>query len=240
MMVKQPALAVACALSLLVGGAAAAEDDPPYEVSGRYPRLAMFNSAPECGIGALALWQGRLYAVTYAPHAPTGSDDKLYILDADLRRETFPGSVGGTPANRMIHRESRQLLIGPYLIDEDGGIRVIPPGERPQDAADGKLYGRITANARHLTDPANKVYYYDMEGLLYEVDVRTLDVALRYVRPIPGWHAKGAYTGQGRLALGANGEHAAGTATPETFGPSRQRGNHVSSMARAAFFMSSP
>ena len=29
----------------------------------------------------------------------------------------WPGSVGGTPANRLIHNESKQLLIGPYVID---------------------------------------------------------------------------------------------------------------------------
>ncbi len=30
----------------------------------------------------------------------------------------YPGSVGGTPAARMIHAESEQLLIGHYLIDK--------------------------------------------------------------------------------------------------------------------------
>jgi len=27
-----------------------------------------------------------------------------------------PESIGGTPANRMVHRESNQLIIGPYLM----------------------------------------------------------------------------------------------------------------------------
>lgn len=35
-----------------------------------------------------------------------------------------------------------------------------------QDAADNRIYGRLTATARHLLDPANKVYHFDMEGVL--------------------------------------------------------------------------
>ena len=36
--------------------------------------------------------------------------------------------------------------------------------------------GRLTGNARHLTDPAGKVYFATMEEGLYEVDVKTLEV----------------------------------------------------------------
>ena len=39
-----------------------------------------------------------------------------------------------------------------------------------------QMYGRHTGNARHLTDPANKVYYFAMEEGFYEVDVKTLAV----------------------------------------------------------------
>jgi len=38
------------------------------------------------------------------------------------------------------------------------------------------MYGRLTGNARHLTNPANKIYYATMEEGFYEVDVRTLAV----------------------------------------------------------------
>ena len=64
---------------------------------------------------------------------------------------------------------------------------------------------RITAIARHLTDPANKVYIFDMEGPIWEVDVHTLAPRRLFVKPIPGWHGKGAYTGQGRLIVANNG-----------------------------------
>ncbi len=62
-------------------------------------------------------WAGKLWAVTYSPHMPRGSDDKLYAIDDKLQIRPFSGSIGGTPANRMIHRESKQLIIGPYFID---------------------------------------------------------------------------------------------------------------------------
>ena len=176
--------------------------EAPLRVSGRYPHLAVYNRQGECGIGAVASWAERLWMITYGPHLPEGSDDKLYEIDSALNRTVRPESVGGTPANRMIHRESNQLNIGPYFIDAERRVRVIPPKN---------MYGRLTATARHLTDPANKLYICDMEGLIYEVDVHTLAAKLLFKRPVPGWHGKGGYSGQGRLVLAYNGEHAAGS-----------------------------
>ncbi|MBD3588510.1 hypothetical protein [Bacteroides sp. GM023] len=175
-------------------------------ISGVYPHLTTYAHArsngqykfgDECGIGALAVWGGKLYMVNYAAHMPKGSEHQLYILDKDKKMTIYPGSVGGTPAARMIHEESEQLLIGHYLIDKKGNIRTIPILTMP---------GRITAIARHLEDPVNKVYYYDMEGMLYEADVHTLEVKKLYNNPLPGWHGKGAYTAQGKLVLANNGE----------------------------------
>lgn len=175
-------------------------------VSGVYPHLTTYAHARingqygfgnECGIGAIVPWQGKLYMVNYAAHEPKGSEHKLYIVDKNKNMEIFPGSVGGTPAARMIHAESNQLLIGHYLIDAKGNIRTIPIKRMP---------GRITAIARHLTDPSHKVYYYDMEGMLYEADVNTLEVRKLYHNPLPGWHGKGGYTAQGKLILANNGE----------------------------------
>ncbi len=176
----------------------------PLSVSGRYPHLAVFNHGHECGIGAVAVWNDKLWAVTYPPHAPRGSDDKLYWIDKDLNLSVFEDSIGGTPANRMIHRESKQLIIGPYVIDAAGNIRVVPYTE---------AIGRPTATARHLTDPANKILQFTMEEGLYEIDVRSLDVTTiqpdshdkGFVDHIPGYHGKGGYTGQGRLVVGNNG-----------------------------------
>ena len=176
-------------------------------ISGVYPHLTAYSQSfksgrfgakglDECGIGAVIPWADRLWMVTYAPHMPKGSSHKLYSIDKDLTMTLHPESVGGTPAARMIHVETNQLLLGHYLIDSSGRVRVISPLKMP---------GRITAFARHLSDPANLVYYYDMEGMLYEVNVRTLEFKLLFKDPIPGEHGKGAYTSQGKLVLANNG-----------------------------------
>ena len=94
------------------------------------------------------------------------------------------------------------------FISAEGKVRVVDVKTR--------LIGRMTAVARHLTDPANMVYFYDMEGALYEVNVHTLDVKRLFDKPVPGWHGKGGYTSQGRLVISNNGEVAAGK-VPERF-----------------------
>ncbi len=132
-----------------------------------------------------------------------GSNDKLHQVDADLNLTIRPESVGGTHANRFIHRPSNQLIIGPYFIDAKGNVRAIDVNQ---------LVGRMTATAEHLTDPENKVLFYDMEGRVYEVDVHTLEVNLLFEKPVPGWHGKGAYTGQGHFIVANNGEHAGSSA----------------------------
>ena len=189
----------------------------PQAWSGIYPELAYFNNEGECGTGAVVPWADRLWVITYGPHLPYGSSDKLYEFTPDLRQIVRPESVGGTPANRMIHQESNQLIIGPYFIGADRAVRVIPPKLMP---------GRHTGNARHLTDPANKVYFATMEDGLYEVDVRTLAVKglikeiknkpkpgqTAEVSPatitstLPGYHGKGLYSGQGQVIIANNGE----------------------------------
>jgi hypothetical protein len=158
-------LLAVCLLGTVLGSLAGRADDAPLQISGRYPHLATFNHNGECGTGAVVPWADRLWVITYAPHEPKGSDDKLYEIDAALNRTIRPESVGGTPADRLIHVESNQLIIGPYFIDANRNVRVINPKEMP---------ARLTAAARHLTDPAHKVYVLDMEGALYEVDVKTL------------------------------------------------------------------
>ncbi|WP_294383825.1 hypothetical protein [Prosthecobacter sp.] len=200
-------------LSLFAGIAFAQE---PRSVSGIYPSLAMFNNEGECGTGAVVPWADRLWVITYGPHLPFGSSDKLYEITSDLKQVVRPESVGGTPANRMIHEESQQLFIGPYAIDAERHVRVIPPSRMP---------GRLTGNARHLTDPAGKIYYATMEEGLYEVDVKTLAVKnfIRDGNPIkkdfkvetplsnlesqlPGYHGKGLYSSQGRVIYANNGD----------------------------------
>jgi len=187
----------------------AAQPNPWRSVSGIYPHLAMFNNEGECGTGAVVPWGNRLWVLTYAPHMPKGSSDKLYEITPDFQQIIRPESVGGTPANRMIHRESKQLFIGPYAISAEGNVRTIPYA---------KMFGRHTGNARHLFQPAEKIYFATMEEGLYEVDVKTLEVKELWTDEqqktgrhanLPGYHGKGLYSGQGRIVYANNGEHGA-------------------------------
>ncbi|MFK8114280.1 MAG: sulfatase-like hydrolase/transferase [Rubripirellula sp.] len=179
-------------------------------ISGVYPHLTTYgvysqNGAHykdghnECGIGAIVPWAGKLWMVNYAPHQPRGSEHKLFSIAPDLTKPmtVHPESVGGTPAGRMIHAESNQLLIAHHLVDDKGNVRTIQPIDMPI---------RVTAIARHLTDPANMVYYIDMEGSIWEANVHTLAVKRLFKKPVPGWHGKGGYTSQGRLVISNNGE----------------------------------
>ena len=178
-------------------------------ISGVYPHLTTYadngnlhNNLNECGIGVVVPWAGKLWMVNYAAHEPYGSDHKLYSVGEDLELTIHPESVGGTPAGRMIHKESNQLLLAHYLIDASGKVRAVSPQIMP---------GRITAFTRHLKDPENWVYVVDMEGMIYELNVHTLEVNKLFHKSVPGWHAKGAYVSQGKLVIANNGEHIGGS-----------------------------
>ncbi len=198
----------------------------PEVVCGIYPSLAMYNLEGECGTGAVVPWAGSLWAVTYGPHCPIGGTDKLYQITDDMRQVIRPESVGGTHANRMIHRESGQAFLGLYLVDKDAKVRTVPLW---------KLPGRLTGVARHITDPANKIYVTDMEEALYELNVNTLESTVHirdgfndgaFVRmfrnrkkdPPQGWkdaeysnlfgyHGKGTCSGFGKVFYSNNGVH---------------------------------
>jgi len=185
--------------------------DAVINISGVYPHLSVFSSAGEIGIGAVAPWADRLWFVTYPPHVTGFSSDKLWMVDSNLNLSSFPGSTGGTCANRMIHRETQQLNIGRYLVDTNGNVRTISYLSAP---------GRLTGSARHLADPTNKIYIATMEEGLYEVTVTGTNnpVPVTTLRTdqqnqssaagllIPGYHGKGLYSGQGKLFYSNNGE----------------------------------
>ncbi|HWQ93770.1 MAG TPA: hypothetical protein VN673_19060, partial [Clostridia bacterium] len=200
--------ALASLLALAAPAQAPGETNAVLNISGTYPHLAVFSDEGEIGIGAVVPWAGKLWFNTYPPHFPNGSADRLWTVDSNLTLTARPESVGGTHANRFIHRESGQLIIGPHFIDARGTVRTIPPAV---------MQGRLTANARHLVDPTNRVYFVTMEKGIYDVDVHTLEVRTLYrdghstrtnlpAAPYPGTHGKGAYTGQGRLICANNGE----------------------------------
>jgi len=199
-------------LTAVVSVSTAQQTNKPLSINGIYPHLAYYNNEGECGTGAVVPWAGKLWVITYGPHLPFGSSDKLYEIGPDLKRIVRAESVGGTHANRMIHKESNQLFIGSYAIDAKGIVRVIPPSVMP---------GRLTGIARSTTDPANKLVFATMEEGFYEVDVHTLDVKVLYKdgnvmkregakshesELLLGVHGKGFYSGQGVYVYSNNGE----------------------------------
>lgn len=184
-------------------------DDSPFawkksdlQVDGVFPHMAIMTpgtgSKSETGIGGLIAWGDRLWAVGYVAHI-TGSGLGLYEMREDMSFRMHPESVTGTFANRMIHWDSNQAIIGPHFIDEKGTVRTSKELSKH----------RLTATARHLTDPKNKVYFMTMEGLLFETDVHSLESKLLYdlikELKIDGYkHFKGAFTSQGRLVVANN------------------------------------
>lgn len=211
-LVRKTCFALACVAATLGPRLFAQEEArEPRDFGGIYPTLAYYNNEGECGTGAVVPWADRLWVITYGPHLPNGSSDKLYEIDAALRQTIRPESIGGTNANRMIHRESNQLFIGLHAIDAQGNVRTIQPKDMP---------GRMTAVARSWLDPEHKVYFMTMEEGLYEVDVDTLEARVickdgnsssktAAEDVLPGYHGKGGYMSQRRLVYTNNGENSA-------------------------------
>lgn len=191
-----------------------------HNFNGVVPELALvcdhLPQRTEGGIGALMPWADRLWLITYPSSGPgSGGGTGLFSIDAEMRLEKHPASVVGTYANRMIHPATSQLIMGPHFISMDGDVRTV-------EAIQGH---RLTATMLHLTDPARMVYFLTMEGLLFEVDVETLEATQLFdmnkelglpedAQP----HYKGAHTSQGRIVVANNtydepefkGERAAG------------------------------
>lgn len=179
-----------------------AQENQPVNISGVIPSLAMTADhlpRTEAGIGALMPWANRLWAVTYVAHlAPTGSGTGLYEISNDLQLKKHPASVVGTYANRIIHKPSMQLAIGPYLIDTLGNVRFIKEFTKH----------RLAATMLHLTDPENKLYYLAMEGEFFEVDVHSLEVKQLFqlmdeLKEPAGSkpHFKSGFTAHGRVVV---------------------------------------
>ncbi len=172
-------------------------------INGVFPHLAVkaehLPARTETGIGALIPWTNKLWFITYVAHKKgTGAGTGLFTIDDDFKIEKHPASRVGTYANRLIHAETNQLIIGPHIIDTEGHVRTF---EELVDV-------RIAATARHLKNPAEKVYFLGMEGEFIEADVKTLKVKFLYdlnrelgiKRP----HFKDAFTGHNRVVVANN------------------------------------
>ncbi len=189
-------------ISTLCTAAALAAENTPIQVDGVFPGMTVFapgaGSRSETGIGALIPWADRLWAVGYVAHI-AGEGIGLYEIRDDMTMHRHPASVTGTFANRLVHWETLQAVIGPHVIDAEGNVRTIEPLTKH----------RLTATARHLVHPKTMVYFLTMEGLLFETDLETLETRelANVVNElgIEGQpHFKGAHTAQGRLVVANN------------------------------------
>ena len=61
------------------------QPESPKSFSGVYPHLAYYNNEGECGTGAVVPWGDQLWVITYGPHLPNGSSDKLYEITSLIR-----------------------------------------------------------------------------------------------------------------------------------------------------------
>ena len=145
----------------------------------------------------------------------------------DLRQIVRPESIGGTPANRMIHRESNQLFIGPYAIGTNGTVRAIPYDQ---------MFGDANVKPNPCLGPIGAAPFYAVAinlgdlgtkgGLKCDAQARVLDGS---DRPIPNLYAAGNNAGSpfGNCYPGAGG----------TIGPGMTFGfvaaNHIAAKAKA-------
>jgi hypothetical protein len=176
----------------------------PISINGVFPNLAVLGPSDknrsESGIGALIPWADKLWMIGYVAHIQ-GARIGLYEISDDMTMVQRPESITGTFANRMIHNQSEQAIIGPYFIDKNGNVRTCTELSKH----------RLAATMVHLTDSENKVYFLTMEGLFFECNVHTLEVTLLFdlVKelniPETGYiHFKDGYTGNGRVVVANN------------------------------------
>jgi hypothetical protein len=191
-------------LLILYSSLALADDQKPLQVKGVFPHMTVMadgvGSTSETGIGALIPWANKLWAVGYVAHIK-GSGIGLYEIGTDFSARLHPESVTGTFANRLVHWDSEQVIIGPHIIDPEGKVRTF------KDLAKH----RLTATALHLTEPKNLVYFVTMEGLLYEANVHTLETKKLFdlnkeldLPPGAQPHYKAGFSAQGRLVVANN------------------------------------
>jgi hypothetical protein len=156
----------------------------------------------EMTYGALMPWCGRLWTITYVSHTgKSGSGGGLFWIGDDFIRHRHPESKDGTYANRWIHYESSQLVMGPHVIDEEQNVRTVPE----------LIDVRVCGTSGHLFDPKNLCYVLGMEGELFELNVHTLEcrriaslVEELGVKSETKAHFKACYTFDDRLMVANN------------------------------------
>ncbi|KAI8740904.1 hypothetical protein BgiBS90_034995 [Biomphalaria glabrata] len=180
--------------------------DNLFQVNGIFPEYTVTaNSGPErseCGIGALMPWADKLYMVSYLSVPNAGSGTGLYTIYANGTMVKI-ADHRSTFANRILHRQTSQIIIGAWVIDMFGNVRTF------KDLLDV----RVASTAEHLTKPETMVYMLGMDGPLWECDVTTLDCSQLFdlvkTLDIPASqgeqpHFKASHTMNGRLVVASN------------------------------------
>nr|KAI8759120.1 hypothetical protein BgiMline_009744 [Biomphalaria glabrata] len=178
----------------------------PFQVNGIFPSLAVVaDSGPvrsESGIGALMPWADRLYMVSYLTAPGGGTGAGLYMMYDSFEMFKMVDH-NSTFANRLLHRQTNQLIIGAWVIDMEGNIKNFTQ----------LLHVRVAATAEHLTSPESMVYMLGMDGPLWECDVTSLlctqlfDLVKELNIPVSEGEEpqfKAAHTMNGRLVVASN------------------------------------
>lgn len=196
-------LARLASLRIYAGMCGVMKNELPVNFSGVVPSLAQVADfgppRSEVGIGCLMPWLGKLYVLNYVSHRKqTGTGTGLRVIEPDFSMSIHPAAVDGTYANRYVHNQSSQLIIGPHLVDTQHNVRTV------KSLVDIRLCG----TADHLSDPENLVYMLGMEGELFELNVHTLETKLLFDLTqslgTPGEHKchfKDCYSAHGRLVI---------------------------------------
>jgi len=136
----------------------------PFNVNGVFPSLtAKASSGPkrsESGTGALMPWADNLYMVSYLSVPGAGSGTGLYVIDENLQMTKLKDH-NSTFANRILHKETSQIIIGAWAIDMAGNVKEFS----------SLVHVRIAATAEHLTKAPTMVYMLGMDGPLWECSV---------------------------------------------------------------------
>ena len=181
-------------------------NNPPLNFSGVIPSLCLRAELgpprTEFAPGAMMAWADRLWIVTYASdRTRSGVGVSLYEVDADLNLIPHQETRVGTHTNRMVHWESNQCIIGPFVIDAQRNIRTV----------ESLIDIRVCSTMRHLEDPENKVYMLGMEGEFFEIDVHSLETRqlfdLNKDFNLGGYavvHFKAGYSCFGRVIVASN------------------------------------
>ena len=161
-------------LAAVLAGAAATAVAAPVPLtsafvssSGVFPSLTA--AAPsavrsESGHGALMAWAGSLWAVSYLSVHNAGAGTGLFRIDENMV-QTQVAWHNSTYANRLMVPGMESIVIGPYVIDLQGNVRVL----------EQLLTVRVGGMAEHITNPATRVYMLGMDGPLWDCDLVSLN-----------------------------------------------------------------